>query len=287
MPGNVTQNRRALTLLELLVVSVIVSALTALLIPALTLSRARSNLMKCASNLQQIGQAMQMYADSHLGCLFPGPIANSATQVLGGGMGADPQHITDFVVPPAYEPPVPPGAPGVMDAQGNMVYYITWPGMVLGAWTGAPPSLYADPTAKPPIVRSDPPTLLAFTKLATPQVMLCPADDPAPYAYHSYFVNAEMSYRGMKVGNRPPTGQSSATVIVMGEKMTGQCNYYMGYADCRYGNVDFTRHGSKWGSNYLYLDMHVDNQVGIPSFAAMDPWGGYPPYPGRACPAPP
>jgi len=61
------KHRPAFTLVELLVVIAIIAVLIALLIPALSAVRERANRIKCASNLLQIGQAMQIYAGDNKG----------------------------------------------------------------------------------------------------------------------------------------------------------------------------------------------------------------------------
>lgn len=95
-----------------------------------------------------------------------------------------------------------------------------------------------------------------------PPVMYCPSDDPSPMAEHSYILNDHIFERGMKFGSRPPLGMSSSDIVLMGEKVTDQPDYYMnengnGQSDYDAGKVELYRHGLRLGSNYLYLDLHV------------------------------
>jgi prepilin-type N-terminal cleavage/methylation domain-containing protein len=62
LPRNKQRRLKAFTLLELLVVSAIISVLTALLIPGLSLGQRQSQRVRCLANLHQIGVALLAYA---------------------------------------------------------------------------------------------------------------------------------------------------------------------------------------------------------------------------------
>lgn len=130
-------------------------------------------------------------------------------------------------------------------------------------------------------------------------LLVCPADplgaDPSEYE-HSYLVNAHLQPNenelvGLNQGKSIKytthvQGLSPDQVVVMGEKSDFSSNgrpvldYYMDKGDYEVGKVELYRHGTRLGSNYLFLDLHVGllwinkNDVnGSTKFGQLlDPW---------------
>jgi len=112
-----------------------------------------------------------------------------------------------------------------------------------------------------------------------PPIMICPTDqDPAEE--HSYVLNKHLAVnfeKLIKMGTRIQ-GKSDSEVILMGEKKTSEDDYYMEARVDKNGQSEFDRvvepyrHGVKLGSNYLYLDWHVDIVAPKQAKGALDPW---------------
>jgi prepilin-type N-terminal cleavage/methylation domain-containing protein len=103
-----------------------------------------------------------------------------------------------------------------------------------------------------------------------PPLMKCPIDYE-PSEDHTYILNAHLSERGFKFGNKPPRGFSASDIIVLGEKNASYPDYYMDSGNYP-TRVNPYMHGVRLGSNYLFLDMHVGVNKPKEALVAIDPW---------------
>jgi prepilin-type N-terminal cleavage/methylation domain-containing protein/prepilin-type processing-associated H-X9-DG protein len=121
-----------------------------------------------------------------------------------------------------------------------------------------------------------------------PPILKCPSDDlptPPPVwvqgqsengADHSYILNQNIDARGVKLGSKDLGGISSSEFIVMGEKKPEYDDYYSGIGPAHKGQTvtvlyEGYRHGIYVGSNYLFLDWHVEAKMPKDT-RGFDPW---------------
>jgi hypothetical protein len=235
----------AFSLVELIVVIGIIALLIGMLMPALRTARLAATSVACKSNLHEIGLALLMYANNNKGVLFPiGGIDQSGKYRTLGNMS--------------------------FDEKGKLLPRE-------GRW---------------PVFVFDPPVW-------NPRVLRCPQDtelmNNPTGEEHSYLLNhhlEESPDRAIRYGGSV-RGQIGDEVIIrsysecvwVGEKVTSAGDYYMekGDFDSARPVVEKYRHGIKLGSNYLYLDEHVDTVPPKLAAESVDPWS---PLPGDVKAAP-
>ena len=140
------------------------------------------------------------------------------------------------------------------------------------------------------------PTQVFKPAVWNPPVMKCPADElpPPPAVYvgvdkykngdengadHSYILNELIKDRYIKKHSTAAVlaGVSSSEVIIMAEKKTHEDDYYHGIGPFHKGTNPSTllesyRHGLNVGSNYLFLDGHVETLRPEDAVRPYDPW---------------
>jgi prepilin-type N-terminal cleavage/methylation domain-containing protein/prepilin-type processing-associated H-X9-DG protein len=188
---NPVKRVKAFTLPELLVVIGIIAVLVALLVPAVSAVRRKSQTVACQANLRTVGQMLTAYQNDNGGWIFP--VKKDAFGVIGLGLNVPPHERWPMLVFKVEGAPMPPA----YDVAG-----------------------YDMEKANEP--QYDP-------KPYTPAVLLCPADPDALQA-HSYVLNNHLADEGIKAG-RTIKGVSSSDIVVAGEKKTTARDYYMEYGD--------------------------------------------------------
>ena len=232
--------KRGFTLVELLVVIGIIGLLVGILMPALTRARQQANSVKCQANLHVLGQMLQIYENDNKGWLFPVGSKN----VLG--------------IPSTLGTNVPPNE--------------RWPMLVFKI--KSPNPLPFDPATYTEFPYD--PTGFPAEPFSTP-ALTCPTD-LEPFEAHSYVLNSHLADKGVKGGSHNFGGLTSSEVIIAGEKVTTERDYYMEAGPSAMQLSEFSRvvelhrHGIRLGSNYLYHDGHVGTLLPREALTGIDPW---------------
>ncbi|MDB5354837.1 MAG: hypothetical protein JWN24_1290 [Phycisphaerales bacterium] len=103
-----------------------------------------------------------------------------------------------------------------------------------------------------------------------PPIMRCPSDYE-PAEEHSYVLNEHLADHRIKYSDTKLGGLDSTEVVVMGEKVSDIADYYMERNEFA-RVVEPFRHGLSYGSNYLYLDLHVSTVPPDAARSGVDPW---------------
>lgn len=122
------------------------------------------------------------------------------------------------------------------------------------------------------------PTKVFKPPVWNPPTLTCPADQ-LPAEEHSYILNNH--FRRHDIRYTASKGVNPSDVIVMGEKKSTEPDYYMDLRDFS-RLVEQYRHGLQLGSNYLFLDGHVDSRTPEKAQNAIDPWDPTVPDPNPA-----
>jgi prepilin-type N-terminal cleavage/methylation domain-containing protein len=237
--------RAAFSLVELLVVIGIIGVLFAILLPSLTRARQQAKTVQCQANLRTIGQFLRIYEIDNKGWLYP--------------VGPD-----DLV-----------GRPTTLGT--NYPPHERWPTKVFKMPSAPNPPPYDSSTYFDPPPPGQELEMMAKFPAGpyTPAVMVCPAD-LEPYEAHSYVLNKHLADHRIKAGSHRFGGLSSSEVIMAGEKVTTERDYYMEASPDRMSDynrvVERFRHGARLGSNFLKHDGHVDTILPSQAAALLDPW---------------
>jgi len=247
------RNRSGFTLVELLVVIGIIAMLIAMLMPALHRVRQSTLSVTCKARMHDIGNLLHIYSLNNRGWLYPvGEFAEPGT-TLENGQKVDPPG---FYKTLGHEPGVKNDQGVVDDGQSKR-----WPVFVegLGIWNHP--------------------------------MLTCPSDQD-PVEEHTYILNKHLADKKDKLvkNHTQISGRSTSDILMMGEKRLDKHDYYMGRKDkastsettttgtttidknSEFDIVEAYKHGLKLGSNYLFLDYHVDLIPPAQMLATLDPW---------------
>ncbi len=263
------KSRKGFTLIELLVVIGIIAVLIAILLPSLRKARLSAQSTVCKSNLRQLFVYMVDYANQNRGYMFPVSVDG---RTIGTNVAPHQRWIPILF---NIQPPNP------------LPYVSKWPDDVTGL---------ANYKTDESNASSNPSTMQAFLQEwtsvpFTPKVMKCPTD-MEPLENHSYVVNQHLVQQNnpVRYANGDTAGRARSDIIVAGEKRSMVRDYHMeairdvantnpNPLDGQVYDTEFDRvvepyrHGISYGSNYLFLDGHVDTRLPGVAKDAADPWG--------------
>ncbi len=253
-------NRRAgFTLVELLVVIGIIAVLIGLLLPALTGARRSANAVKCAAQLRDLGNAVQIYANENQYAI---PTQQSIYKVGAKTvkfMWYDQLAKYVFKTGLAQETAGKPGSAVSVINDPNFgrtafvgcpaFAYLYYPSNALGTATGYGLSLIPLAPAKIPVLDSD----STFVLNQFPATLTAPA---------RYFKISEFKNPSNRALMADANGFGG--IQAKGEFGPDPMTYYTPQPSSNvFGDLDYFRHGkrndfSRPSCNVLFADMHVD-----------------------------
>ena len=127
VPSCLRASRSAFTLTELLVVIGIIALLLGLLLPATAAARYRARLVKCASNLRQVGQGIMQYANDNGGNYPPRDTTNpgiKATWLYVGSAAYDQRIFLKNYID--FDRLICPFTPRAIDYQNGVSASVEW-----------------------------------------------------------------------------------------------------------------------------------------------------------------
>ncbi len=261
-----THSGKGFTLIELLVVIGIIAVLIAILLPSLRKARLQAQSTVCKSNLRQLFVYMVDYANNNRGYMYP--------------VSVDGRTIGTNVAPHKRWVPI------LFNIQSPDPLPYPWPDDIAGA-----AAYTASETGSGASVAAQDAHMKLYTSVPfTPKLMQCPSD-MQPLENHSYIVNQHLVQQDnpVRYANGDTAGRPRSEIIVAGEKRSYVRDYHMEAirgAPSQGPNwngqiyptefdrvVEPYRHGLNAGSNYLFLDGHVDARLPDQAKDAADPWG--------------
>lgn len=124
-------NKRAFTMIELLVTIAIIGMLTALLLPAIQSAREACRRAHCVNNMKQQALAIQMH-DSQYGVLPPGKLPSQNGNVLNSGFVVILPFLEQNTLFTGYDQTKPPQEEPNLGIVSNSIAVFTCPSMHLG-----------------------------------------------------------------------------------------------------------------------------------------------------------
>ena len=169
--------------------------------------------------------------------------------------------------------------------QALVMYANNWKGIIYPPLAGAVGGAMARREDRWPAKVFKPPVW-------NPPILKCPSDDlpPPPVVFvpgqsengadHSYLLNQNIEDRQVKMGSKDLGGLTAAEFIVMGEKKTEYDDYFSGIGPAHKDETvavlyEPYRHGIYVGSNYLFLDWHVEPKMPQET-RGINPWSPLP-----------